>query len=85
MGSNPALAATWGPRASLYLTHSCVLLFGVKLRHSIRAVSGALLSSSGLEEKQKFRVYNKTDQVQPSSQISVDMDLMLVLANCRTT
>src|SRR6218665_1598914 len=32
------------------LTHSCLWLFGVKLRHSIRAVSGAPLSSSGLEE-----------------------------------
>ena len=32
------------------LTHSCLWRFGVKLRHSIRAVSGALLSSSGLEE-----------------------------------
>src|SRR6218665_789228 len=32
------------------LTRSCLCSFGVKLRHSIRAVSGALLSSSGLEE-----------------------------------
>src|SRR6218665_1545787 len=32
------------------LTHSCLWRFGVKLRHSIRAVSGALLSRSGLEE-----------------------------------
>ena len=32
------------------LTHSCLWRFGVKLRHSIRAVSGAPLSSSGLEE-----------------------------------
>ena len=33
------------------LAHSCLWLFSVKLRHSsIRAVSGALLSSSGLEE-----------------------------------
>ena len=32
------------------LTHSCLWCFGVKLRHSIRAVSGALLSRSGLEE-----------------------------------
>ena len=31
-------------------TSSCVWRFGVKLRHSIRAVSGAPLSSSGLEE-----------------------------------
>ncbi len=33
-------------------THSCLWRFGVKLRHSIRAVSGlgAPLSSSGLEE-----------------------------------
>ena len=32
------------------LTHSCLWRFGVKLRHSIRAVSEALLSRSGLEE-----------------------------------
>ena len=32
-------------------THSCLWRFGVKLRHSIRAVSGAPLSSSGLEEE----------------------------------
>ena len=32
------------------LTHSCLWRFGVKLRHSILAVSGALLSRSGLEE-----------------------------------
>ena len=32
------------------LTHSCLWHFGVKLQHSIRAVSGALLSYSGLEE-----------------------------------
>jgi len=32
------------------LTHSCLWRFGVKFRHSIRAVSGALLSNSGLEE-----------------------------------
>src|SRR6218665_2180263 len=31
------------------LTRSCLWRFSVKLRHSIRAVSGALLSSSGLE------------------------------------
>ena len=31
------------------LTRSCLWCFGVKHRHSIRAVSGALLSSSGLE------------------------------------
>src|SRR6218665_2835576 len=31
-------------------THSCLWCFGVKFRHSIRAVSGAPLSSSGLEE-----------------------------------
>ena len=29
---------------------SCLWRFGVKLRHSIRAVSGVPLSSSGLEE-----------------------------------
>src|SRR6218665_2665245 len=32
------------------LTHSCLWRFDVKLRRSIRAVSGAPLSSSGLEE-----------------------------------
>jgi len=31
-------------------TRSCLWCFTVKLRHSIRAVSGASLSSSGLEE-----------------------------------
>ena len=31
-------------------THSCLWCFGVKFRHSIRAVSGAPLSSSGHEE-----------------------------------
>ena|SRR6218665_3011892 len=35
---------------SLTHSHSCMWRFGVKLRHSIRAVSGALLSRSGLEE-----------------------------------
>ena len=30
-------------------THSCLLHFGVKFWHSIRAVSGAPLSSRGLE------------------------------------
>src|SRR6218665_1266315 len=32
------------------LTHSCLWRFSVKFRHSICAVSGALLSRSGLEE-----------------------------------
>jgi len=32
------------------VTRSCLWRSGVKLRHSIRAVSGAPLSSSGLEE-----------------------------------
>ena len=32
------------------LTRSCLWRFGVKLRHCIRTMSGALLSSSGLEE-----------------------------------
>src|SRR6218665_3420727 len=32
------------------LTHSCLWRFGMKLRHSIRAVSEAPLSSSRLEE-----------------------------------
>src|SRR6218665_245229 len=31
-------------------THSCLWRFGMELRHNIRAVSGAPLSSSGLEE-----------------------------------
>ena len=31
-------------------THICLWRFGVKFRHSIRAVSGAPLSISGLEE-----------------------------------
>jgi len=31
-------------------TRSCLWRFGVKLRHSIRAVSGVPLSNSGLEE-----------------------------------
>ncbi len=31
-------------------THSCLWRFGVKLQHSISAVSAALLSSCGLEE-----------------------------------
>jgi len=36
-----------------FLTHSCLWHFSVTLRHSIRAVPGALLSSSGLEEALK--------------------------------
>ena len=32
------------------LTRNCLWRFGVKLRNSIRAVSEALLSNSGLEE-----------------------------------
>ena len=31
-------------------TRSCLWRFGVKLRHSIRALSGAPLISSGIEE-----------------------------------
>jgi len=48
VGSNPASrhVGTLGKS----LTRSCLWHFGVKLRHSIRAVSGAFLSSSGLEE-----------------------------------
>jgi len=42
-------AATQGPFRKSF-THSCLWRFGVNLRHSIRAVSGALLSSSGLNE-----------------------------------
>ena len=30
--------------------HSCLWRFGMKFRHSIRAVSGAPLSSNGIEE-----------------------------------
>jgi len=33
-----------------FFTRSCLWRFGVKFRHSIGAVSGANLSSSGLEE-----------------------------------
>jgi len=33
-----------------FFTHSCLWRFGVKFRHCIRAVSGAPLSSRGLEE-----------------------------------
>ena len=46
VGSNPAPAATLGKS----FTRSCLWRFGMKLRHSIRAVSGTLLSRSGLEE-----------------------------------
>src|SRR6218665_2577856 len=46
--SNPTLAATYGPWASP--STACLWHFSVKLRHSIRAVSGAPLSSGGLEE-----------------------------------
>ena len=46
VGSNPALATTLVKS----FTRSCLWRFGVKLRHSIRAVSGAPLSSSELEE-----------------------------------
>jgi len=49
VGSNSTLAATFGPWASPSLAVACTWRFGVKLRHSIRAVSGAPLSSSGLE------------------------------------
>ena len=42
MGSNSALDATWA--LGKYLTRSCLWRFGVKLRQSSRAVSGALLS-----------------------------------------
>src|SRR6218665_2750560 len=34
----------------MYFTHSCLWLIGMKFRHSIRAVSGAHLSSRGLEQ-----------------------------------
>ena len=44
-----ALAATWGPWASLKLAVVCGSAAS-KLRNSIRAVSGALLSCSGLED-----------------------------------
>ena len=50
-GSNPALATTQGPWASPSLAVAFgASAVGVKLRHSMRAVSGAPLSSSGLEE-----------------------------------
>ena len=49
MGSTPALAVTYGPFASPSLAVTCDA-FDVILRHSVRAVSGELLSSSGLEE-----------------------------------
>ena len=49
-GSNPALAAKYGPWAmGMISTRSCLWPFGVKLRHSIHAVSRAPLSCSGLE------------------------------------
>jgi len=35
------------------LTHNCLWCFGMKFRHSIRAVSGAPLRGSGLEEMLK--------------------------------
>jgi len=38
------------PALGKSFTRSCMWSFGVKLPHSIRAVSGAPLSSSGLEE-----------------------------------
>src|SRR6218665_1713286 len=49
VSSNPALATTEGPWASPSLAVACGAS-GVKLRHSIRAVWGAPLSSSGLQE-----------------------------------
>ena len=45
IGSTPALVAL-----SKSFTHSCLWRFSMKFWHSIRAVSGAPLSSSGLEE-----------------------------------
>src|SRR6218665_122770 len=50
IGSTPAQAATYIGTLGKSLTHSCLWCFGVKLRQSIRAVSGATLSSSELEE-----------------------------------
>ena len=44
VGSNLALIATYGPWTSKSFTRSCLWRFVVKLRHSIRAVSGAPLS-----------------------------------------
>ena len=46
MGSNPTLAGTLGKS----FIRSCLWHFDVKLQHNIRAVLGAPLSSSGLEE-----------------------------------
>ena len=46
VGSNPL--HIWTLAKSF--TPSCLWRFSVKLRHSIRAVSGVPLSSSGLEE-----------------------------------
>ena len=49
MGLTPALAGLVGTLGKS-LTHSYLWRFDVKLRHSIRVLSGALLSRSGLEE-----------------------------------
>jgi len=49
LGSQPPSSRHVGT-LGMYLTHSCLWCFGMKLRHSIRAVSGVPLSSSGLEE-----------------------------------
>src|SRR6218665_3049256 len=50
MGSNPCIGRHVGTLTRKSLTCSCLWRFGVNLRHSICAVLGALLSSSGLEE-----------------------------------
>src|SRR6218665_78018 len=49
-GSNPSIGRHVGTLTRKSLTCSCLWRFGVNLRHSICAVLGALLSSSGLEE-----------------------------------
>jgi len=49
LGVTPTLATTLGPWASPALS-CCLWCFGVKLRHSTRAVWGVLLSNSGVEE-----------------------------------
>jgi len=48
--SNPALVAMYNAVLTLGNSFICMWCFGVKLRHSTHAVSGAPLSSSGLEE-----------------------------------
>src|SRR6218665_828639 len=58
VGSNPALAAAWGPWKSTSLSVACGAS-GVKLRYSIRAASGAPLSSSGMAEARYRKSLNE--------------------------